>query len=189
MHTKGNLLSIGGAILLFVLSAFVFAQEDPAIENGKNYDVRQVSPFLHSLYEKNDIVIAFSVTYAGRPDNGSDDFILTRKANNILVYTFNQRSGTLKQLNIPAESLDLIWKTFIQNDIFKMRDESDIANFCAEKYHIYNSYTYEFTLLSKGRMKKLSYYAPEYYDEACYGMPERQKIINCAAVITYVLFK
>ena len=32
-------------------------------------------------------------------------------------------------------------------------------------------------------MKVLSYYSPEYYIEACYGMSERQNIINAVAII------
>ena len=74
----------------------------------------------------------------------------------------------------------------MQNELFSIRDEKDIANFCAAKYYIYNSYTYEFMLLSKDQMKILSYYNPEYYDEACFGMAERRKIINSVSVIHYI---
>ena len=86
-----------------------------------------------------------------------------------------------------VKSLQLVWDTFIQNDLFTMENESDIPLFCLEKYRIYNSFTYEFVLLNNGKMKKLSYYDPEYYDNACYGMAERKKIINSVAVITHVL--
>jgi hypothetical protein len=65
----------------------------------------------------------------------------------------------------------------------KLRNEIDIPNFCAKKYEIFESYTYEFTLVAGGRMKVLSYYSPEYYIEACYGMSERQNIINAVAII------
>jgi hypothetical protein len=67
--------------------------------------------------------------------------------------------------------------------LFTIRDEKDIPNFCAKKYDIYESYTYEFTILSRGYMKVLSYYSPEYYIEACYGISERQNIINSVAII------
>lgn len=68
-----------------------------------------------------------------------------------------------------------------------MRNEKDIPNFCLGKYAIYHSYTYEFVLLTKDKMKILSYYDPEYYDNACYGIPERQKVINSVSVVNHVL--
>lgn len=79
----------------------------------------------------------------------------------------------------------MIWKNILQNEIFSLKNEKDLSNFCALKYHIYDSYTYEFTILSKSSMKVLSYYNPEYYDEVCYGLPERKKIINAAAAFAF----
>lgn len=79
----------------------------------------------------------------------------------------------------------MIWKNLIQNNLFSLKNEKEVANFCALKYHIYDSYTYKFTLISKSEMKMLSYYNPEYYDEVCYGLPERKKIINIASAYVY----
>jgi hypothetical protein len=56
-----------------------------------------------------------------------------------------------------------------------------------EKYQVYNSHTYEFVILSSEFMKTLSFYDPEYYDNVCYGMSERKKIVNSVSVINYVL--
>ncbi len=90
-------------------------------------------------------------------------------------------------MSLSKQSMELIWDTFVQNELFSLKNEKDIPNFCLGKYQIYNSHTYEFVILNKGVLKKLSYYDPEYYDNACYGMPERRKIINSASVINYVL--
>ena len=119
-------------------------------------------------------------------DEKSDYFILARKGENLLAYNYLTATKTLEPLTLSTELLDLAWKTFIQNDLFTIQNEKDIPNFCLGKYQIYNSYRYEFVLLNKGIMKKLSYYDPEYYDNACYGMAERQKIINSVSVINYI---
>jgi hypothetical protein len=38
-------------------------------------------------------------------------------------------------------------------------------------------------------MKTLSYYYPEHYDEVCFGMPERKKIINSVSIIDLLALK
>lgn len=158
-----------------------FSQELFLIENGIKYDNSRVQPFMQSLNSKNDFVLAFRTYFPGEAASESKYFILTGRGAELKTSLY---SGTvLKDLNLSSHSIDQIWKTFQQNDLFRIRDEKDIPNFCAKKYDIYESYTYEFTILSKGQMKVLSYYSPEYYIEACYGISERQNIINSVAII------
>ncbi len=149
----------------------------------------KVESFLHDLHITNDYVISFRLTLADNVNEKSDYFVLLRKGKNLAAFSYIGRSGKLEPLNLTIESLQLVWDTFLQNDLFSMQNESEIPVFCLEKYRIYNSYTYEFVLLNKGKMKKLSYYDPEYYENACYGMVERTKIINSVGVISYVLTK
>ncbi len=158
------------------------------MEHGENFNPQSVEPFLHPLYAENDHVISFRVKLTER-DERSDYFILTRRDSVLNAYRYFGATNNLQQLNPGSRSLDLIWRTFIQNNLFIIRDEKDIPNFCPEKYRIFNSFTYEFLILSKGKMKKLSYYDPDYYDNACYGMTERKMVIDAAAVIAYVLSK
>lgn len=138
---------------------------------------------MQSLSTKNDFVLAFRTYFPGEDASLAKYFILTGKGEQLRAYSYSGVKDMLKDLNLSANSLDQIWRTFKQNELFRIRDEKDIPNFCAKKYDIYESYTYEFTILSKGRMKVLSYYSPEYYIEACYGISERQNIINSVAII------
>ncbi len=158
-----------------------------SLKTGEPFKTEKVGSFLHDLYNKNDYVISFRVKLTEKVDERSDYFVLVRKGRNLAAYNYLDVSGKLVSHNLTDKSLQLIWDTFIQNDLFSMENESDIPVFCLEKYRIYNSYTYEFVLLNQGRMKKLSYYDPEYYENACYGMAERRKIINCVAVISHIL--
>lgn len=179
------------SLLLFLLlsAPYLFAQEECGIKNGMKYDPALVLPVLHTLHEQNDYVIAFRTLLPLASGTESDYFILSSGNKKHQAYSYSSKAAGLVKLNLTDTSLDLIWKTFMQNELFSIRDEKDIANFCAVKYHIYNSYTYEFMILSKDRMKILSYYNPEYYDEACFGMAERRKIINSVSVIQLVALK
>lgn len=174
-------------LFLFLSAPFLFAQEEITIKNGINYDPALVPPFLRTLHEQNDHVISFRVKLPSPSVIETDYFILTRLDNKIHAFSYSIKTNALAKMDLGEHSLELIWKTFVQNELFKISDEKDVANFCALKYHIYNSYTYEFTILSQDRMKILSYYNPEYYDEVCFGMAERRKVINSASVIQYVL--
>jgi len=136
---------------------------------------------MQSLSSKNDFVLAFRTYFPGEAASSAKYFILTGKNEQLRAYSYAK--DMLTDLNLSPHSLDQIWKTFQQNDLFRIRDEKDIPNFCAKKYEIYESHTYEFTILSQERMKVLSYYSPEYYIEACYGISERQNIINSVAII------
>lgn len=138
---------------------------------------------MQSLNSGNDFVLAFRTYFPGEEASSAKYFILAGRGEQLRAYSYSGVKDMLKDLNLSANSLDQIWRTFQQNDLFRIRDEKDIPNFCAKKYDIYESYTYEFTILSKGRMKVLSYYSPEYYIEACYGISERQNIINSVAII------
>lgn len=138
---------------------------------------------MHNFYSKNDFVLAFRTYFPGEAASESNYFILTGKGEKLKACIYYGKTGMLNDLNLSSTMLDQISKTFQQNDLFRIRDEKDIPNFCAKKYEIYESYTYEFTILSKGQMKVLSYYSPEYYIEACYGISERLNIINSVAII------
>ena len=174
-------------ILLLFFSRSIIAQEPVLIKNGERFVPELVERFLHSLNNQNDYVISFRVKFTDRTDEKSDYFVLTRKGMKLSAYNYEEKSRKLDPLKLSDESLQLVWDTFIHNDLYLMKNETDVSVFCSGKYRIYNSVTYEFVLLTKGEMKKLSYYDPEYYDNLCYGMAERQKIINSVAVITHVL--
>jgi hypothetical protein len=172
---------------LFFVSNSLRGQEIVSIKNGENFRPQEVDSFLHSLHEQNDYVIAFRLRLTDSVNEQSDSFVLLRKRSVLTAYNYSAKSKKLVSLNLSGASLQLIWNTIIQNELFSIHNESDIPVFCAEKYRVFNSHTYEFILLNKGKMKKLSYYDPEYYDNACYGMAERKKIINSVAIITHVL--
>lgn len=178
-------------ILLAIFLCFVYdglvAQETVLFKNGERFVPEQVERFLHTLNDQNEYVISFRVKFKDLAEEESVYFVLTRKGKKLSAYNYYQKSQNLDSLTLSDESLHLVWNTFIQNDLLTMKNEKDIPVFCLEKYQIYNSYTYEFVLLAGNEMKKLSYYDPEYYENACYGMAERRKIINSVAVISHVL--
>ena len=176
------------SILALIISIQGFAQENTRIENGMQYKPSLVQPFIHELYQKNDFVILFRNLLPDKIEFESSYFVFAGKGDQFTAYTYSLNKPGLVNLNLSISKLNLIWKTFEQNELFKIRDEKDIPNFCAKKYDIYGSYTYEFTILSKGYMKILSYYNPEYYTEVCYGISERQNIINSAAIINRLYF-
>jgi len=169
------------SVLLIVVQAF--SQDKGSIENGMEYKPSLVKPFMKELYEKNDFVVLFRTVFTDRAESGSLYFVLTEDKKQLNAYRYSTGKSRLENLNLSTAQLDLIWKTFQQNGLFRIRNEKDIPNFCAKKYDIYGSYTYEFTILSRGYMKVLSYYNPEYYSEACFGISERQNIINSVAII------
>jgi hypothetical protein len=163
-------------ILLLFFSRSVIAQEPVLIKNGKSFVPELVERFLHTLNNQNDYVISFRVKFTDRTDEKSDYFVLARNGMKLSAFNYEEKSRKLDSLKLSDESLQLVWDTFIHNDLYSMKNETDVSVFCSGKYRIYNSITYEFVLLTKGEMKKLSYYDPE-----------RQKIINSVAVITHVL--
>lgn len=173
-------------ITFLFFSPALFAQNEIPILNGEEYNAVEVKPFLHTLHEQNDYVIAFRVVLPSSQGSKSDYFILTRLGQ---IFQGFKYTGEVKKLNLPDQSLELIWKNLVQNEIFSMKDEKELSNFCPKKYQVYHSYSYEFTLISKNRIKTLSYYYPEHYDEACFGMPERKKIINAVSVIDLLALK
>lgn len=161
----------------------LLAQEQVLIENGQEYDSSKFSREVQALHDQNEYVILFRTLM---PDSKSGKYlILTRNSNQLSAFELDPAAGKRLTRKIGDENLLMIWKNLIQNEIFSLRNEKDLSNFCALKYEIYNSYTYEFTIISKSRMKILSYYNPEYYDEVCYGLPERKKVINVAAAFDF----
>ncbi len=180
-------MRLSSVIFLLFFPIVLLAQEAVEINNGEKYQPGSIYPFLEDLYKSNDYVISYRIRMTDKINERSDYFIMTRKNNILTAYQFLDQGQQLKAMNLPKKSLELVWDTFVQNELFSIQDEKDIPNFCLSKYQIYNSHTYEFVLVNKGTVKKLSYYDPEYYDNACYGMPERRKIINSASVINFVL--
>ena len=172
---------------LLIISGFSNAQEVISIKNGQQFRPEKVTSFLHNLHSQNDYVISYRLRLTNTENEKSDYFVLLKKDDTLTAYKYLAKTENLEPLKLTVESLQLVWETFIQNDLFSIQNESEIPVFCLEKHRIYNSYTYEFILLNKGEMKKLSYYDPEYYDNICYGMIERKKIINSVAVINHVL--
>lgn len=159
------------------------AQEQVLIENGQVYDSSKFSREVQSLHDQNEYVILFRILM---PNSAPGKyFILTKNSNQLSAFEFDPAANEKLVRKIGEENLLMIWKNLMQNEIFSLRNEKDLSNFCALKYEIYNSYTYEFTIISKSRMKVLSYYNPEYYDEVCYGLPERRKIINAASAFAF----
>ncbi|WP_090706202.1 hypothetical protein [Daejeonella rubra] len=173
-------------IAFFFFSPALFAQNEIPIENGEEYNAIKVKPFLDTLHKQNDYVIAFRVVLPSSRGSKPNYFILTHRGQSFQGFKY---TGELEKLILPDQSLELIWKNLVQNELFSMKDEKELSNFCPKKYHVYNSYSYEFTLISKSRIKTLSYYYPEHYDEACFGMPERKKIINSVSVIDLLALK
>ena len=174
--------------IAFLFSSFnLLAQDEIAIENSWEYNSFEIQPFLNTLHEQNDYVIAFRVVLPLSSQGfKSDYFILTRLGKYFKAFRY---SGKIEKLNLTDQSLELLWKNLVQNELFAMKDEKELFNFCPKKYHVYNSYSYEFTLISKSRVKTLSYYYPEHYDEVCFGMPERKKIINAVSAIDLIALK
>jgi hypothetical protein len=157
----------------------VFAQEQNILEHGTEIDALALNPLLETLEKQNEFVIAFRVLVKAIPDSASNYFVLTKNSNQFKAFNMGIK---LEELKLPNTKLALIWSNFVQNGLLSMKDERDLVDVCPKKYHIYNAHTYEFSILSKGRMKILTYYYPEYYDEVCPGMDERKKIINSVAV-------
>jgi hypothetical protein len=174
-------------VFFYLIPVLLFAQDSVRLANGRDYDPDEIKPFLQKLRADNEYVISFRTRLTDRQSEDSDYFILTQNQGKLQAYTFLKQSVELRKLTLSTVSLQLAWKTFMQNELFAIRDEKDIPNFCPEKYQIYNSYTYEFIILSPLKMKRLSYYSPEYYDTACYGMEERKKIINSVSVVNYIM--
>ena len=170
--------------ITFLFTSFnLLAQNILAVENGIEYNSAVVKPFLHTLHEQNDYVIAFRVVFPSSQKLNSDYFILTRIGQ---IYQAFRYIDGIEKLSLPDQKLELIWKNLVQNDLFSMKDEIGLSNFCPKKYHVYNSYSYEFTLISKDKVKTLSYYYPEHYDEACFGMSESKMIINAVCPIDLI---
>lgn len=174
---------------LLILSSFIFislclhAQEQVLIKNGQAYDSSKFSKLVQNLHDQNEFVILFRTLI---PDSVSDKyFILTQSSNQFVAFELEPYTENKLPRKISQENLLMIWKNLLQNEIFSLRNEKELSNFCALKYDIYDSYTYEFTILSKSSMKVLSYYNPEYYDEVCYGLSERKKIINAASAFAF----
>jgi hypothetical protein len=158
----------------------VFAQEQSILEHSTDIDYVALNSFLGTLEKQNEFVIAFRVLVSAIPHSASNYFILTKNSNQFKAFDLGIK---LEELKFPDAKLALIWSNFVQNGLLSMKDEKDLVDVCPKKYHIYNAHSYEFSIVSKGKIKILTYYYPEHYDEVCPGMDERKKIINSVALI------
>lgn len=168
---------------LILFSFSTYAQDSIRLENGQPYDPSVFGLEIQKLHDEYDNLILFRIIQPGKTT--TNYFIIACNSNQLNAFEYNPSAGEKTVRNLNQTNLGTIWKNLIQNDLFSIKNEKDIANFCALKYHIYDSYTYEFTIISKSDMKVLSYYNPEYYDEVCYGLPERKKVINSASAFIY----
>jgi hypothetical protein len=169
-------------ISIYFVAVSVFAQEQNILEHSTDIEKVVLNPFLEKLEKQNDFVIAFRVIVSSIPDSAVNYFVLTKNANQFKAF---KMSIKLEELNLPNAELELIWANFVQNGLLSMKDERDLVDVCPKKYHIYNAHSYEFAILSKGKVKILTYYYPEHYEEVCPGMDERKKIINSVALIDF----
>jgi hypothetical protein len=172
-------------VLLFSLTAHA-QSVNPVIEHGRPYNQALVKPFLHSLHQQNDYVLAFRVVNPSQDETASPYLILTKQQDKLAAYYFIPATQKAYPRELSADSLNLLWNAYLKNGLFEMKNEKEVPLFCPEKYNIYNSYTYEITLISKDKFKELSYYDPEYYDRICPGMIEREKIISFASFVSYM---
>lgn len=171
---------------MYFVPARVLAQEQNILEHSRDIDYVALNPSLEKLEKHNDFVIAFRVLVSSIPDSATNYFILTKNANQFKAF---KMSIKLEELNLPDAKLELIWANFVQNRLLSMKDEKDLVDVCPKKYHIYNAHSYEFVILSKGEIKTLTYYYPEYYDDICPSMDERKKIINSVAIMELLKIK
>lgn len=171
-------------IFLFIafclISRPVFAQKQNKIEKGGDLPALVLNPFIDSLQLQNEFVIAFRVLMPMLPDSVSTYFILSKNYDQLQAFRFGSK---IVKLNLSNVALESIWSNFSQNGLLTMMDERNLIDVCPQKYDIYNSYSYEFIIFEKGKIKRLTYYYPEYYDEVCPGLDERKKIINSVAVV------
>ena len=175
------------SFLLFIsITASVYGQRDPVIENGESYKKDSVESVIDRLQTDNDYVLSYRKTY---PNVVYPYYILTRKNDVLSAYSYSAGAEKLNKLDLSEDLLNLWWKAYTEFDIFKIRDERFNSVFCPDKYRLPESHTYEIALLSKGVMKKLSYSDPEYYHRVCGGMFARKNVIDCVSLITYVLNK
>jgi hypothetical protein len=158
----------------------VFAQEHYILEHSTEIDTLVINPLLGTLAKQNEYVIAFRVLVNAIPDSASNYFILTKNSNQFKAFNMG---FNLEELKLLDAKLVFIWSNFVQNGLLYIKDERDLVDVCPKKYHIYNAHSYEFSILSKGKIKILTYYYPEYFNEVCPGMEERKSIINSVAVL------
>ncbi len=180
-------MKVAYLMLLLLLPLILRAQESLTIQNGQDFNPERASPFARDLVRNSDLVIQYRMIHPDDKEEKSEYFVLTKSGNKLIAYKYLVAKKELKALNLSQKTLELVWQTFLQNELLTIKNEKDIPNFCLEKYRIYNSHTYEFVILSKSSMKTLSYYDPEYYENACYGISERRNIINSASVIDYAI--
>jgi hypothetical protein len=171
-------------ILYFSITTLNVAGQnsDPQIQNGMPYDKNYVIPVLDSLHNTNEYVLAFSIS---SPWRRSGFIILTKNPSGLAAYKYATKvQPGLIQLYFPVDTLNLLWKSYIDNDIFQLKNINTNNN-CGNM--IFDAHTYEYILLSKTRMKKLNFYAPEFFEENCSRVKEIKKVIASAAILSRAL--
>jgi hypothetical protein len=181
------------ASILFCLAINVYSQNKDIvlIENGMSYDKEKVSSFLDSLHNSNDYVLYFrNVTNWLETIHLYPSFILVKNQNDLSAYkcVFQSKpaiSFQCTKLELPADSLYLIWTSYVDNNLFKIKSQRELTRNCS--YSVSDLGVYQFILLSKEKMKVLEYDAPEDYLRHCQDLPERKDVVACASVITRIM--
>lgn len=178
-------------ILLFILADLnVSAQRNHLeIENGKPYDKNEVIPVFNTLHEKYDFVFIFRIISPWHRNTVC--LILAKNSTEITAYKYGGRlQAGLTQLNLPLDTLNVLWQTYIDNDLLQIKNSNEVKDTCDKnRYWVTDGHSFEYMMLSKNRMKKLSYYMPEFFEQYCPGIVERQKVIVSAGILSRTLFR
>jgi len=178
---------------LFCAVINVYSQDKDAvlIENGVPYEKEKVSHFLDSLHNTNDYVLYFrNRTNWMATTHLYPAFILAKNQNNLSAYkcvllSKPTMSFQCTKLDLPADSLYSIWRSYVDNNLFKIKTQKAHPRNCS--YSVSDLGTYEFILLTKQKMKVLEFDAPEYYLRHCQDIPERKNVVNCASAIARIM--
>lgn len=179
--------------ILFVLIGFA-QKKYPTIKNGIQYDKALIDPTLDSLHTENDFVLTFKIRSYWSGSRPTDYFILTKKGEKLSAYRYVvQRWNHIIPVLLSQSDLNDTWNTYISNGLFEIKNERDLEDKCpidsltgrqkdiyVKRMTVSDSYTYEFQLLSKNKIKILSYYDPESFLRFCKNVVERDKVIEAA---------
>ncbi|RZJ72665.1 MAG: hypothetical protein EOO47_22335, partial [Flavobacterium sp.] len=86
-------------------------------------------------------------------------------------------SKLLKLKNISVEDKELLWKKMSAINPWDIKDDNIEGEGCPNKY-VYHQAGISLYLITKGKIKKLSFYAPHYFQRVCKKRAGRQSIIK-----------
>ncbi len=85
------------------------------------------------------------------------------------------------RIDISQDSIRKIYTSISSNGLFELKDDDVKEIKCDSK--IYDVEHYDFIFITHSAYKKLSYYAPVFYETECPGSEERKKIIRCVEIV------